>query len=369
MGSTYYGSDPKDPTRGGAIDKLHVTEMLAAFPLETIAIGIGTMVPGGKCSTTPGLMTGEYGWTQNSLKVFLDWVGSKGITKLGIWRADIAALLYKQPHYCGVEPWMLAEFQAWASNKTVPLSLKTDDIRGSTAMKQQLRHAAAPLDRTVMAWMGWGGRTDAQIDDIVRYFIANRDAITTASPTSHSLGDNATLIERNLSKSSTRTRQDIFKQLRAGGVRVLPTIWNDAGGMKTSLLPKFLQLAAAPDNFIDQAVALAVVEDLDGWVSLSIASPSASQSDSCVCRISTLSLGLQTGISATVIPSGKTHVGVHAAKRSSRQVLCLQHSLRNLRQRCTKRARCSRWILEPTPTPNARLLAIGRQLSTTPMLQ
>jgi hypothetical protein len=125
MGSTYYGTDSKDSTRGGVIDKLHVKQMLAAFPLQAIAIGIGTMVPAGKCSATPGLMTGQYGWTQSNLKAFLDWVGSKGITKLGVWRADIAALLSKQPHYCGVEPWMLTELESWASNKTVVLDSHT----------------------------------------------------------------------------------------------------------------------------------------------------------------------------------------------------------------------------------------------------
>jgi hypothetical protein len=140
-------------------------------------------------------------------------------------------------------------------------------------------NASAPLDRTVMAWMGWGDRTDAQMDTIVQYFITNRDAITTASPTSHCLscggrgcenatclpGDETSLLERNMSKTETKTRQAIFKQLRAGGVRIIPTIWNDAGGWNSALLPKFLQLAAAPDAFIAQAVALAVDEDLDGW--------------------------------------------------------------------------------------------------------
>ena len=119
--------------------------------------------------------------------------------------------------------------------------------------------------RTVMAWMGWEGRTDAQLEEIVSYFLNNTDAITTASPTSHTLGDNASLIERNLSSSATSTRAEVFKRLRAGGVRVVPTIWNDAGGMHTALLPKFLQLAAAPDAFIASAVSLAVAEDLDGW--------------------------------------------------------------------------------------------------------
>lgn len=99
--------------------------MLAAFPLEKIAVGIGTMAPAGTCSAVSGLLTGNYGWTQSSLKNFLGWISSHGIVKLAIWRADIAALLYKQPHYCGVEPWMLAQFASFLSNST-PTPNRTD---------------------------------------------------------------------------------------------------------------------------------------------------------------------------------------------------------------------------------------------------
>ena len=77
-------------------------------------------------------------------------------------------------------------------------------------------------------------------------------------PATHSLGDNATLVELVLSKTA-----EVLQRLRAGGVQV--TIANDAGGMHAALLPKFLQLGAAPDSCIAQAVALAVAEDLDGW--------------------------------------------------------------------------------------------------------
>ena len=51
----------------------------------------------------------------------------------------------------------------------------------------------------------------------------------------------------------------MWKRLRAGGVKVLPTIYNDANGYGTTLLPQFLAMAANPDSFIRQAVALAVV--------------------------------------------------------------------------------------------------------------
>ena len=144
-------------------------------------------------------------------------------------------------------------------------SLKMDDSVAGAVTSPTAPPPPAGGRKTVMAWMGWDGRTDAQLDEIVGYFINNTDAITTASPTSHSLGDNATLVERNLSKAATSTRAEVFKRLRAGGVRVVPTIWNDAGGMHTTVIPKFLELAAAPDAFIASAVALAVAEDLDGW--------------------------------------------------------------------------------------------------------
>jgi hypothetical protein len=38
----------------------------------------------------------------------------------------------------------------------------------------------------------------------------------------------------------------VWKQLRARGVQVLPTIYNDANGYHTALLPRFMALAAAP---------------------------------------------------------------------------------------------------------------------------
>ena len=58
------------------------------------------------------------------------------------------------------------------------------------------------------------------------------------------------------------------RQLRAAGVRVMPTIYNpgtDCTGSNKFILPYFLKMAAAPAAFIKQAVDLAVGEDLDGW--------------------------------------------------------------------------------------------------------
>jgi hypothetical protein len=123
----------------------------------------------------------------------------------------------------------------------------------AVALAGHVAVATGAPNRTDLAWMGWGGRTDAEMDTITRYFINNRDAFTTASPTSHTLGENGTLVVRNLSATSTYTPASVFGALRAGGVRVLPTIYNDASGEHTELLPKFLKLAASPGHFISQA--------------------------------------------------------------------------------------------------------------------
>ena len=81
----------------------------------------------------------------------------------------------------------------------------------------------------------------------------------------HTLGENGSLLEWPLAGSAKATPQSVWKQLRAGGVKVLPTIYNDANGYHTSLLPQFIAMAASPDSFIEQAVSLAVENDLEGW--------------------------------------------------------------------------------------------------------
>ena len=153
----------------------------------------------------------------------------------------------------------LPVMKACPTAKPPPPSLKADDA------EMVATEVARSPRRTVMAWMGWHGRTDAQLDTIVDYFVANRDAITTASPATHSLGANASLIERPLARGAAHTPSSVFKSLHAGGVRVLPTIYNDANGYHASLLPLLRQLAASPDAFIQQAVDLAVSEGTDGW--------------------------------------------------------------------------------------------------------
>jgi hypothetical protein len=87
MSDTYGG-------KGGVYSveaKLSVTRMLAAFPLHSVVVGIGTVVPTA-CACVygnSGNCTGDYGWTEDSLTGFLGWVASKGVSSIAIWRADI----------------------------------------------------------------------------------------------------------------------------------------------------------------------------------------------------------------------------------------------------------------------------------------
>ena len=60
------------------------------------------------------------------------------------------------------------------------------------------------------------------------------------------VGENGSLTEIALAKGATHTPRSVWKQLRARGVQVLPTIYNDANGYHTALLPRFMALAAAP---------------------------------------------------------------------------------------------------------------------------
>lgn len=127
--------------------------------------------------------------------------------------------------------------------------------------------AALPTRRS-LAWMGTSLHTDAQLNSTLAWFAAHNDGINIASPTTHALGANGTLVERPLSPSALHTPAAVFHQLRAAGVRVLPTIFNGASGYRTSMLPLFNALVATPAvqaAFIDHAVSLAVSEGLDGW--------------------------------------------------------------------------------------------------------
>ena len=75
----------------GAEANMSVTRMLGAFPLESVVVGIGTVVPP-ECHCVygnTGNCTGDYAWTQQTLTSFLNWIASKGVTQVAVWRADI----------------------------------------------------------------------------------------------------------------------------------------------------------------------------------------------------------------------------------------------------------------------------------------
>lgn len=134
----------------------------------------------------------------------------------------------------------------------------------STANTRAAATRAVPTNRTAMVWMGWDRRTDAQMETEIGWFAARHNLLT-ASPTCHTLGDDGSLQEIALAKGANHTAVSVWKALRAGGVKVMPTIYNDANGMHTALLPRFRRLAANPGPFITQAVDLAVEGDLRGW--------------------------------------------------------------------------------------------------------
>ena len=171
-----------------------------------------------------------------------------GVEEIDIWSVDEAQQV--------PETW-LPLLRAFVAGEPVPRSPRqptAEDGGGHT--------------RTAMAWMGSSGRTDAELNASIAYFANNKDALTTSSPTSHCLGMDGSLQERPLAHGAVHTPRSVFQQLRAAGVRVLPTIYNpgtDCIGSNKFILPYFLKMAAAPAAFIKQVVDLAVAEDLDGW--------------------------------------------------------------------------------------------------------
>lgn len=63
------------------------------------------------------------------------------------------------------------------------------------------------------------------------------------------------------------TFERVFSELKSGGTRVLPILYNDESGQKT-LLAKLRRLFASPSaqqRLISQMIQLAVDHDLDGW--------------------------------------------------------------------------------------------------------
>jgi len=83
----------------------------------------------------------------------------------------------------------------------------------------------------------------------------------------------------------------VWKKLRHVGVKVLPTIYNDANGYGYALLPRFMAMAANPDSFIEQAVSLAVAGDLEGWnLDLQVRKETLNSTRTARCCHSTLRL-------------------------------------------------------------------------------
>lgn len=112
MGSTYKNS---------LEIKVNVDLMVASFPIDTITVGLGTMVPSAcRCVYgNSGNCTGNYEWTEDTLGTFVSWVHSKSIKHLAIWRSDI------YPAYCipeGVEQWTYPILKSFLSNGSQPIS-------------------------------------------------------------------------------------------------------------------------------------------------------------------------------------------------------------------------------------------------------
>jgi hypothetical protein len=102
------------------------------------------------------------------------------------------------------------------------------------------------------------GTNDTKIATGIDWFASRRHAVTTASPLTHKLGPNGTLVDLPVGGGTTSsfTTASVFKALRAKGVRVLPILYNDES-YGITLLPKLRQLFADPHPFISQLAALA----------------------------------------------------------------------------------------------------------------
>ena len=78
-----------------------------------------------------GNCTGDYGWTEATLPPFLEWVASKGIAHIAVWRADI------YPLYCkpsGVEPWMLTELRTFLAGGADESADESGRVRAVTSV-------------------------------------------------------------------------------------------------------------------------------------------------------------------------------------------------------------------------------------------
>lgn len=102
------------------------------------------------------------------------------------------------------------------------------------------------------------GTNDTKITAGIDWFASRRHAVTTASPLTHKLGPNGTLVSLPVGGGTrgSYTTTSLFKALRAQDVRVLPILYNDES-YDITLLPKLRQLFANPMPFISQLAALA----------------------------------------------------------------------------------------------------------------
>eukprot|EP00947_MAST-08B_sp_MAST-8B-sp1_P001120 g1120.t1 len=125
---------------------------------------------------------------------------------------------------------------------------------------------AAPGDRKVMFWLFTQYLNDTELDLKVASLAADRakGVLTHVSPTTHTLGTQGNLLELRSNANATWTSGPLFAKLRAAGLRVQPTLFNNEAG-QASLPPKLRTLFAAPQTFIAAAVKLCVDHDLDGW--------------------------------------------------------------------------------------------------------
>eukprot|EP01050_Picozoa_sp_SAG11_P008773 SAG11_NODE_788_length_7169_cov_1.889109_6_plen_401_part_00 len=117
---------------------------------------------------------------------------------------------------------------------------------------------------------GWpeGCHSDAEISTGVAWFQQRLEAVTTAAPITHRLWADATIREFPFAAGSRSTAATLWQRLRAAGVRVIPTLWNDESDesrYNRTLLPKLRAAFANAAPLIEQLVGLAVDHDLDGW--------------------------------------------------------------------------------------------------------
>lgn len=116
------------------------------------------------------------------------------------------------------------------------MSLPEASVRSAFKSDDEYDPVSIVPPRTVLAW--WGvSSNDSKIEQNVQWFLDRRHAVTTASPTTHHLGDNCTLLERDWSGSSYDSGK-LYTKLRSQGVRVVPIICELALKTRLSLVSR-----------------------------------------------------------------------------------------------------------------------------------